>query len=1029
MKNRFTDFFIEHPVIAVVISLLMLLLGAMSYFSLTVRQYPELTNTTIIISTIYPGADAKTVQGFITTPLEREIAGADGIDYITSSSQDNVSTITIFVRLNYNSDQAFTSVLSKVQKARQDLPNEAEEPTLVKRTGDRFGTMYLSFFSKVMTREQITNYLTRIVVPKLLTIPGLAQANILSGREYAMRIWLDSKKMAGFNVSAEEVRTALRNNNIQSQAGTTRNSFLRVSIKANTDLTTPEEFANIVIKKGKGDDVIRMKDIAEVKLGSINYDASAYFSGNPSVALEIRTAPTANILDVANHVRKEFPNIQKALPAGLEANIAFDFTRFVRSAIREVVSTIIEATIIVLIVIYFFLGSLRTVIIPIITIPLSLVGVLTFMFFLGYSINLLTLLAMVLAIGMVVDDAIVVLENIYRHVEEGLSAFDAAITGAREIATAVIAMTLTLAAVFAPIGFSTGLTGALFKEFAFTLASAVIVSGIIALTLTPMMCSKTLTADISKQKLVHIIDRAFTWLKNKYQLALADVLKFHVLTLIFTFFVLLSCVFLYQLSPKELAPTEDQGFVFTSASAPETATLEYLEKFNPSIIAIYNQIPDKEGYFLINGVPSSNTIISGLILKPWDERKQTQMQVNQFLQKAYQKIPELQIQAFPLPSLPTGGRDFPIQIELVSTLELNTMYPYVQQMVQAANQSGLFLFAGTNLRFDKPQYQLDINRDKAALLGVDINKIADSLSTSFSEGYVSRFATEGQSYKVIPQLLQNFRFNPEQINQLYVQTKSGDYIPLRTVADIKMIIEPNAYTHFQQLNSAEIFGAPRPGVTLSDLIKFFNDSAKKILPTDITIDYAGEARQYLAEGTSMIVMFAFSIALIYLFLAAQFQSFRDPLVILISVPTALCGALLAINWGLTTINIYTQIGLITLIGLISKHGILMVDFAKQLQQNQGLNRHDAILEAAAIRLRPILMTTFSMILAVVPLLIATGAGAASRFAIGIVIFMGLSLGTLFTLFVLPVIYITRTSRILFLVGLVAITALIINLLA
>lgn len=1009
---RFTDIFIRRPVLATVVSLLILIIGLRAIYELPVREFPRMENTVMVITTSYPGASARLVQGFVTTPLEKEIAGADGIDYMTSESSDGTSTINAYIKLGFDPNVAFTDIASKVQEAKTDLPREVEDPVIEKQTGSQIALMYIGFNSTVMSPGQINDYLSRVVQPKLETVDGVAQAQILGSNTFAMRIWLDTHRMAGLGVTPNDVLTALQNNNVQATAGNTKGRYVQLSINPQTDLTSVEGFKNIVLKRGKNGALVHLQDIATVELGAQDYDSTVYFNGEKAVFIGITAVPTANPLTVISHIKQLLPGITAEFPPTLQSKVVYDATKYIRSSIKEVIKTILEATTIVIIVIFLFLGSLRTVTIPIITIPLSLIGVCALMLALDYSINLLTLLAMVLAIGMVVDDAIVVVENIYRHIEEGMKPKEAALQGAREIATPIISMTFTLAAVYAPIGLMGGLTGALFKEFAFTLACAVIISGVIALTLSPMMCSKILSSEIASSRFVHFVDVQFDRMKKTYQRSLDGALNYRPVVIIFAFVVLLSCFFLYINSTHELAPEEDKGAVFVFAQGPRTASLEYIEKFTDQFNHIFRSIPSMEDYFIGNGFQGVNTAFAGLILKPWDERKQTTSQVNEIVKKEFDALPGLQIVSFPLSPLPTTGSDIPIQFVITSINPFRVIYPVMEQLLQVAKKSGLFLFISGSLRFDNPQIQLEINRNKAAELGIGVQDIAGALATAFDGDYVNRFTVEGRSYQVIPQVFQRFRYNPQNINQIYVKTASNQLVPLSTVTNIAYEIQPNSFTHFNQLNSATLQGVMQPGHSLSEGLQFLRDQAKKIFPSGFSFDYAGQSRQLIEEGATLIYTFFFSIIFIFLVLSAQFESFRDPLVIMTSVPMAICGALLPINWGFASINIYTQIGLITLIGLITKHGILMVEFANQLRRHENLSINEAIKKAAAIRLRPVLMTTFSMILGVVPLLLASGAGAASRFDIGLVVASGMLIGTLFTLFVVPTMYLLKAKHIL-----------------
>ncbi len=818
-----------------------------------------------------------------------------------------------------------------------------------------------------------------------------------------MRIWLNPQRMAALHITNTDVSNALQQNNYQSAPGKTKGEYVAYNISAKTDIHDAATFENLVVKNNQGT-LIHLRDIAEIDLGSQNYDSSVTFNGQKAIFIGINATPEANPLTVIADVRKLLPRLEKDFPPSLQARIVYDSTKYISASLHEVIKTIVEATLIVIVVIFLFLGALRSVIIPIVTIPLSLVGVCTFMLMLGYSLNLLTLLAMVLAIGLVVDDAIVVVENIHRHIEEGLSRMEAAIKGAREIALPVIAMTITLAAVYAPIGFMTGITGALFKEFAFTLASAVIISGVIALILSPMMCSRVLSAEISNHGFAHYLDQTFDRLRLNYQNKLHRALNYRPVTVLFACVVLGSCYFLFSSTAQELAPEEDQSVLFAQATAPQYANLDYTETFTREFDKIFSSIPEAEGYFVVNGSPDPTTAFSGIMLKPWDERSRSQHKINPELQQQVGHVAGLKAAVFPLPSLPVGGSPIPIQFVINSTEGYEVIYQASQKIMDAARKSGNFIYIDNSLKFDKPEIEVAINRNKAGQLGISMQDIGTALATSLGGNYVNLFSMEGQSYQVIPQVIRELRLNPDQIAQIYVKTASGQMVPLSTVVNVSISAKPNNLTEFQQLNSTTIQAMMVPGKTIGDGLTYLRQQAGKYLPKGITYDYAGQSRQYMQEGNALIFTFFFAIIVIFLVLAAQFESFRDPLIILISVPMSICGALIPLNLGLATINIYTQVGLITLIGLISKHGILMVDFANQLQEHEGLSVREAIEKSASIRLRPILMTTAAMILGVVPLIIASGAGAVSRFNIGLVIATGMLIGTLFTLFVVPTMY-------------------------
>ncbi len=996
---NFTDIFIKRPVLSTVVSLLILLFGLKSVLNIQIRQFPNMNNTVITVMTAYPGADANLIAGFITTPLESAVASAEGIDYMTSSSTQGVSTITLNIKLNFNPQVAFTDVMSKVQQTLNQLPPQSQQPVIIKKSDTSTDLLYISLDSNDMTAQQITDYALRVVQPQLQTVDGVAQAEILGGATYSMRVFLNPIKMAALQVAPSEVFTVLANNNFLTAAGSTKGEYVALNITAKTDLNNVDEFSNLIVRSDKNS-IIRLKDISEVKLGSEDYDKSVNFDSKKAVFIGIMPTPTANPLTVINDVRKSFPAIKKQFPPSLTGTIVYDATDFIRASIKEVVSTIIEAAIIVIVVIFLFLGSLRAVSIPIVTIPLSLIGVCTFMLFLGYSINLLTLLAFVLAIGLVVDDAIVVVENIHRHIEDGQTPFNAAINGAREIATPIIAMTITLAAVYAPIGFMNGLTGVLFKEFAFTLASAVIISGIIALTLSPMMCSKILSHDLSSLSFVKFLDKLFNKLKTSYKALLHSVLDTREIMLVFAAVVLLMLPYLYSHTAKETAPEEDQGFFFVVGTAPQYATINYIEAYTKSLYKIYRTFPATAHFFTIN----SKQPISGLVLKPWDKREQTQFSMKQSLQNKLDQISGLKMFSMIPPPLPGGGGGTPVQFVIQTTNDFQSLLDVSNKLTDKARNSGLFIYIDNSLKFNQPEITLEINRSKASDLGLDMQSIGSSLTSSLSGGYVNFFNLEGRSYKVIPQLDRRFRINPSQLGQIYVRTASESMVPLSTVVEPVQKVVPNAISHFQQLNSATIQGVMMPGVTLGQAITFLENEANSVLPKGFSYDFGGQSRQFIQEGNALVVAFFLAVLVIFLVLAAQYESFCDPLIILISVPMSICGALIPLNLGLASINIYTQVGLITLIGLISKHGILIVSFANQLQREKNLSKREAVEEAASIRLRPILMTTAAMVFGVVPLLIASGAGAVSRYDIGLVISMGLLIGTCFTLLIVPTMY-------------------------
>ena len=1002
----FTDIFIRRPVLASVVSLLILLVGLASAFNLPVRQFPKITNTTITVTTVYPGANADLIKGFITTPIQQAVASAEGIDTMTSSSQQNVSLVTLNLRLDADPDRAIADVLSKIQQIKTVLPRESQDPVVIKQTGEATALMYMSFNSKDLTGSQITDYLTRVVQPRLQTINGVANAQILGGQVFAMRVWLNPDKMAALGVTPLDVRNALSNNNFTTAAGQVKGDFVQSSINAETSLDNAAAFGKLVVTT-RGDALVRLDDVASIELGAESADSSSVFDGLKAVFIGIFATPTSNPLTVISDVRKAFPDIQRQLPAGLEAAIAYDATKFINASISEVQKTLLEAAAIVILVIFLFLGNLRSTLIPIVTIPLSLIGVMFALLALGYSINLLTLLALVLAIGLVVDDAIVVVENIYRHIEEGMQPKEAALAGAREIAVPVISMTITLAAVYAPIGFVSGLTGALFREFAFTLAGAVVVSGIIALTLSPMMDSKLLKGGHSGGgRFVQFLDRTFERVRQRYQRRLNRTLNYRPVTLLILVGVMAGTGIMYMTSQSELAPEEDQGILFNIVKSPQTANLDYLEQSTGELNRIFETVPEKEHVFIINGMGNNvHQAIAGILFKSWEERERSQKQILQSLQPKVAAVAGAQAISFALPSLPgssAGGP--PVQFVITTTADYQQLAQVLADLQAEAQKSGLFIFTDSDLKFETPQVELKIDHDKANRLGITMSDIGGSLATLLGGNYVNRFNLYGRSYQVIPQVPRQYRLTDEWLKRYQVRTSTGTLVPLSSVVSLGQSVQPNALTSFQQLNSATLSGVPFPGRTVGEAIDFLKSTAQQKLPEGFSYDFQGESRQYVQEGSTLVITFIFALIIIYLVLAAQYESFRDPLIILIALPTAMFGAMIPLNLGLATINIYTQVGLVTLIGLISKHGILMVDYANQLQVSKGYTRRHAIEEAAAIRLRPILMTTAAMVVGMVPLLLASGAGAASRYSIGLVIAAGMSIGTLFTLFVTPAVY-------------------------
>jgi multidrug efflux pump len=996
---NFTDIFIRRPVLASVISLLIVVLGLRSLFSLPINQYPKTQNAVVTISTTYYGADAQTVAGFITQPLESAIAQAQGIDYLSSSSTSGTSTITATLRLNYDSNRALTEINTQVNSVRNQLPPQAQQPVLTVQTGQTTDAMYLGFYSNTLPTNNVTDFLLRVVKPKLDSIEGVQTAELLGARQFALRAWLDSAKMAARGITAADVSTALAANNYLTGLGAAKGQMVTVPLTAGTDLHTVEEFKQLSVKQSNGA-IVHLEDIATVTLGSENYDFNVAFSGVRSVFIGIKVAPEANILDVAKRVRTAFPPIQEQLPNGLTGQIVYDSTEFINTSISEVIKTLVEALIIVTIVIFLFLGSIRAVIVPVIAMPLSLIGTFFVMLLLGYSINLLTLLAIVLAIGLVVDDAIIVVENVDRHMKEGKTPFDAALIAARELGSPIIAMTIVLIAVYVPIGFQGGLTGALFTEFAFTLAGAVAVSGIVALTLSPMMCARFFRASQDEGKFVKAIDRVFDKVHGGYLRLLHSLLNTWVVLIVMGVLLMICLGIMFKLSQSELAPEEDQGIVLSQVVGAPTATSDQMQTYADQVYKIGKSMPEYQQMFQITGVPTTNAGIGGVLLKAWDERGRSAHEIQQELQAKWNTIAGARIAAFQFPALP-GTSGLPVQFVITTTEPFENLNAVVQQVMDKANAEHKFYFADVDLKLDSPQATVDVDRSKLATLGLTQQDFGNALGSALGGGYVNYFSIAGRSYKVIPQVLQVNRLNPSDVLNFYIKTPDGTMIPASTVASIKYSTVPESVTRFQQLNSATISGVS--GASQGEILQYLRDTVAQVAPTGYTVDYSGQSRQFMQESGGFLVTMAFAVIIVFLTLAAQFESFRDPIVILVSVPLALFGAMIFIFLGFASVNIYTEVGLVTLMGLISKHGILIVEVANHLRA-AGKNKREAIEEAAGTRLRPILMTTAAMVFGVVPLVIASGAGAAGRHAMGLVIFTGLSIGTLFTLFVVPAMY-------------------------
>jgi multidrug efflux pump len=999
---KFTDLFVERPVLSIVVSLLILVLGARAVFQLPVSQYPQTENAVVTVSTTYYGADAQTIAGFITQPLEAAIAQAQGIDYLSSNSVAGASIITATLRLNYDSNRAMTEINTQVNSVRNQLPPQAQQPVITVQIGQQIDAMYLGYFSDTIPPNNTTDYLLRVVKPKLDSIDGVQTAEILGGRTFALRAWLDPQRMAARGISADDVYAALGSNNYLAGVGQTKGQMVSVDLKTTTDLQSLDEFRHLVIKRQNGA-LVRLEDVANVVLGAENYDFNVAFSGQRSVFIGIKVAPRANILDVASRVRAALPDIAAQLPTGVTQKLAYDATIFVTSSIKEVVKTLIQALVIVTVVIFLFLGSPRAVLVPVVAMPLSLVGAFFIMQAFGYSINLLTLLALVLAIGLVVDDAIIVVENVDRHLKAGAPPLQAALEAARELGGPIIAMTIVLVAAYVPIGLQGGLTGALFTQFAFTLAGAVTVSAVIALTLSPMMCSRVFTSEQEEGRFTHFLDRTFNRLRDAYSRTLSSWLTTWSVVVVFGALILPGVVYLFMTSKAELAPQEDQGIVLEATTGPPDATLTQMQAYSDAEFAIAKKFPEYQQMFQLTGAPTVNQGFGGVLFAPWEQRHRGAAELQMLLQNEWNKIPGARVAAFQFPALP-GSQGFPIQFVITTTEPIQNLNDVATQVLDKARASGMFWFVDADLKLDKPQATVNIDRDLVSDMGLTQQNVGGALAAALGGGYVNYFSIAGRSYKVIPQVLQVDRLNPDQVLDYYVHSGNGTLIPARTIASLQTTVVAETISHFQQLNAATIGGVS--GVAEADALKFLRNTLKQVAPTGYNADYSGESRQFMLGSGSFVFTLLFALVIVYLALAAQFESFRDPAVILVSVPMALFGALIFVNLGVLglTLNIYTQVGLVTLLGLVSKHGILIVQFANELQR-AGHAKLQAIEEAAAVRLRPILMTTAAMCFGVIPLVIASGAGAAGRRSMGVVLFTGLAIGTLFTLFVVPAMYV------------------------
>ena len=1005
---KFTDIFVRRPVLALVVSLMILLAGLKAYMGLPVRQYPLLESSVITVSTDYPGAPSELMQGFITQPINQSLASVEGVDYISSSSVQGHSLVTLRMALNQDSAKALSEVIAKVNQVKYRLPEQAYDPVIERSAGESTAVAYIGFTSESLSAPALSDYLNRVVQPLFATIEGVAKVETFGGQRLAMRLWLDPQRMAGHGISAAQVEQAIRANNFQAAPGQIKGQYVVSAIQVNSDLNSLNEFRDLVISN-RGDHLLRLSDIADIELGAAAYETSALMDGKPAVHLGLYATPKGNPLLIVDGIKRLLPDIQKTLPPEVEVALAFETAHFIEASILEVIQTLLEAILIVVAIIFLCLGSWRTVLIPILSIPLSILGALALMALFGFSINLLTLLAMVLAIGLVVDDAIVVTENIHRHIKEGLAPLQAALIGAREIAAPVIAMTITLAAVYMPIGLMNGLTGALFKEFALTLAGAVLVSGVIALTLTPVMCAKLLPAGQNEGRMGLMAESFFHRLSRRYQRGLLKSLRGRSVVLVFAFLILISLPLLYGQAAKELAPNEDQGNLLLAIKSPQHANLDFVERYAAQLSQVLGAIPEATGTWIINGTDGVAASYAGINLKEWKQRERSAAQIQSELQQQVEGVEGNSIFVFQMPPLPASTGGLPIQLVIRSTKDYRSLYLAMEQIKKQARASGLFAVVDSDLDFNNPVTEVRIDRSKANSLGIRLQDIASTLAILVGENYTNRFAMQGRSYDVIAQSQASQRLTPEALNGFYLTTDSGVQVPLSTVVSLHSDIQPNRLRQFNQQNSATLQGIAAPGVSLGEAVVFLAAQSDQ-LPASFSHDWQSDSRQFIHEGNALMLTFLFALIVIYMVLAAQYESLRDPLIILITVPLSICGALIPLALGWATLNIYTQIGLVTLIGLISKHGILMVEFANELQMTTGCSPTHAIICSARIRLRPILMTTAAMVVGLVPLLFASGAGASSRFGLGIVIVVGMVVGTLFTLFVLPSIYTLISKR-------------------
>ena len=1019
---HFIDIFIKRPVLSCVIALLFIVSGIGGALSLQVREYPNVNSSVITVTTVYSGAIPSIMEGFVTIPLEQTIATAEGIDYMYSQSISGTSTITIYTAMDADPNTVLTQVVQNVNAVLSELPTGTQTPSITINSANNFPALILAFTSEELSRQQISAYLVNVLTPRLLSLGGLSEVEILGEQPFAMRIYMDQDKLTQYGLTPTDIGEMLTANSLITAGGEIKADYVDYTINAKTLLTSAPEYENLIVKTTQNGSIIRLRDVAEVQLGAETYDTNATLNGKTVVAAGAILSSNANAISVIQNIINHLPQINQHLPPGLDVTIAYNSNLYIEASINDVISALIEAALIVGFVLFLFIGSVRSVIIPAVAIPISLIGSFFLMKLMGFSINLLTLLSMVLAIGLVVDDAIVVLENIYRHIEEGKTPYDASIQGAREIANPVILMTLTLVAVYIPIGMMGGFTGVLFTQFAYSLAGAVVISGIVAYTFSPMLCSRILKPSITEARMVKFVDRIFDRIKTGYTKILTTILSVRIAMILFAIAILSTCYIMFTGINSELAPTEDQSFIGIQGTAPAAANIYYLNTFAPAMYKAMDDLPGRLNSLVVGGNPQTNNYFGAFVMTPWGERDVTQMQVQPMLQDRLNNVTGAQTYTFTQPALPGIPQGPPMQFVIQSIQSHDQIFPIANQVVKKMMESGYFLLAQSDLMFDNNEISIDIDKDKASSLGITMSDIANALQYSLSGNFVNYFNLYGYSYEVIPKLLFQKRMTTQQLGEIYIEAHptnvnsvtgradgQGYMVPLSSFMTFSENGAPLSMNRFQQMNSATISGVTAPGITQGQAIAYMEQLAKEVLPPGVLHEYEGSARTFLQNSDTMMIAFLFAIIVIFLMLAAQFESFRDPLIILVTVPMAICGALIPLyygqifNLGFASLNIYTELGLVTLIGLISKHGILMVEFANKLQE-EGLCKYDAIVKSASFRLRPILMTTAAMVFGVLPLVYASGAGAVSRNCIGIVIASGMTIGTCFTLFVLPCMY-------------------------